>query len=448
MKVCKFGGTSLADADKIAMVCDIIQADPDRRIVIVSAPGKRNKKDIKVTDLLITCAEAKLAGEPANDELKAVINRFAEIQAELGLSPEILKVISDDLKKRLASDTGHKARFMDTMKAGGEDNCAKLMAAELKRRGVDARYVNPRDAGLLLSDEYGNAQILPESYKNLAALGRSKGVSVFPGFFGYTLDGSVVTFPRGGSDITGSILAAAVKADLYENFTDVDSVFAADPAIVPNAAPIKELSYREMRELSYAGFNVLHDEAIVPAVRAGIPICVKNTMKPDAPGTRIVPERDNVPGNVAGIASSEGFCTLYASKYLMNREIGFGRKLLQIFEEEILSYEHMPSGIDNLSIILREDSFDSQVEKHVLQRIKNELGTDSIEVERGLALVMIVGEGMRHTLGVAAKATKALSDAGVNIEMMNQGSSEISMMFGVKAEDRKKAVQSLYHAFF
>jgi len=448
MKVCKFGGTSLADAGQIEKVCAIVAADPARRIVVVSAPGKRAQNDTKVTDLLIRCAEARLAGGSGEQELRAVLDRYDRIARDLGLSEEVADAIRRDLQQRLRGEAAHPARYLDTLKAGGEDNAARLVAAALRARGVPAQYVNPGEAGLLLSDEYGNAQVLPESYGNLKELGARDGVTVFPGFFGYTRDGGVATFPRGGSDITGAILAAAVGAAAYENFTDVDSVFAADPRLVPDAAPIEELTYREMRELAYAGFGVIHDEAIVPAVHAGIPIWIRNTNRPGAPGTRVVPERKFAPGKVVGIASDDGFCTIFAGKYLMNREIGFGRRLLQIFESEGLSYEHMPSGIDNLSIILCEEDLDRITEARIVARIKTELGTNDVEVERGLALIMIVGEGMRYAVGLAARATRALADAGVNIEMMNQGSSEISMMFGVKAVDRLRAVGSLYKAFF
>ncbi len=449
MKVCKFGGSSLADARQIQKVCDIIIADPKRRIIVVSAPGKRSKNDIKVTDLLISCAENRLAGKSGEKDLKAIIERFKGIQQGLGLSAGIIDEIAADLKKRMKSDTGNKNKYLDKLKAAGEDYCAKLIAAELNRRNIKARYLDPKEAGLLLSDDYGNARLLPESYDNLASsLQDTNKIIIFPGFFGYTRNGDIATFPRGGSDITGSILAAAIKADAYENFTDVDSVFAADPNIVPEAIPIKELTFHEMRELAYAGFHVLHDEAIIPAVNAGVPICIKNTNNPDAPGTRIVLKQKHTTGKITGIAGSDGFCTIYVSKYLMNREVGFGRKLLQIFEEEGLSYEHIPSGIDNLSIILREEHLDNKTEKRILKRIKTELNADDVEIEHGLALVMVVGEGMRYTVGLASKATEALASAKVNIEMMNQGSSEISMMFGVKAIDRKKAVKSLYKAFF
>ncbi len=448
IKVCKFGGSSLADAEKINAVCDIVAADPERRIVVVSAPGKRDRSDRKVTDLLIRCAEAALAGESHESALSAIAERFAAIGRDLNLSPSVAESVEKDLRARLAGDKTHRARFLDSLKAAGEDNCARLVAAVLHGRGLDARYLNPGDAGLLLSDEYGNAQLLPESYDNLAALRSAKGITVFPGFFGCTRDGGIVTFPRGGSDITGSILAAAVKADAYENFTDVDSVCAMDPDLEPGIRPIPHLTYREMRELSYAGFGVLHDEAIVPAVQAGIPIRIKNTCAPDAPGTLITLSRQDVTGHPVGIAYTGGFMSILVFKYLMNREIGFGRRALQIIEEEGLSFEHMPSGIDSLSLILREADVDETAEKRIVERFRNELGATECTVERGLALVMIAGEGMVHHVGVAATAARALADAGVNIEMLDQGASEISIMFGVKAADAKKAVRALYRAFF
>ena len=448
MKVAKFGGTSLADAGQIMKVYEVAKADPDRRIIVVSAPGKRSKDDIKVTDLLIALAKAMLKHGVAEKELAAVVARFAEIQKELDLPTKIVADIEADLRARMALDRKHAAAFTDCLKAAGEDNCAKLVAEAFCKKGMDAHYVSPKDAGLLLSSEHGNAQVLEESYPLLAKLRDRKGVTIFPGFFGYTKGGDVVTFPRGGSDITGAILAAGVKADVYENFTDVDSVYAVDPRVIPDAQAITLLTYREMRELAYAGFGVFHDEAIVPAVQANVPICIKNTNRPSAPGTMIVPERPQHSAGVVGISSSDGFCTIYLSKYLMNREVGFGRRLLQILEEEGLPYEHAPSGIDNTSVILRSDLLTSEKEAHVVRRIRAELGADDVEIERGLALIMVVGEGMRYTVGLAAKATHALAESSVNIEMMNQGSSEISMMFGVKEVDRKKAVGALYRAFF
>ncbi len=449
VKVAKFGGTSLADAGQIMKVFQIVKSDSARRIVVVSAPGKRHPGDAKVTDLLIALAEARLAGHSAEPELAAVIARYAEIRKDLDLPASALAEIEADLRGRLASDRSRRGLFLDLLKAAGEDNSARIVAAAFTKMGLPSRYLSPKEAGLILTDDPGNATVLPESYPNLAkSLADTREVIVFPGFFGCTKTGGTVTFPRGGSDITGAILAAGVKAEEYENFTDVDSVFAVDPRIVPGAKAIELLTYREMRELAYAGFGVFHDEAIVPAVQAHIPIRIKNTNRPEAPGTRIVPTRAYTPGGVVGIASADGFCTLSLDKYLMNREIGFGRRLLQIIEEEGLSYEHVPSGIDNISVVIRESSVNENRKQHILARCKNELKADDAEFEKGLALIMIVGEGMRYTVGLARRATAALANAGVNIEMMNQGASEISMMFGVKDVDRKKAVKALYEAFF
>ncbi len=443
MKVAKFGGSSLANAQQILKMVDIVKADPDRRIVVVSAPGKRFSDDIKVTDLLIALAEAVIAGQPYEDELAKVVGRYAEIQQELGLDASIVTEIEADLRDRVARRGDNDAQFMDAVKASGEDNNAKIVAQVFVNQGVPARYIDPKDAGMLLSDDFANAQVLDESFENLASLREEKDIGIFPGFFGYTKQGDVATFPRGGSDITGAIVAAAVKADMYENFTDVDSVFAADPRVLPDAPAIALLTYREMRELSYAGFGVFHDEAIVPAVQAKVPICIKNTNRPSAPGTLIVSDRKYEHGEVTGIASAEGFSAIYLSKYMMNREMGFGRRLLQILEEEQLSFEHAPSGIDNMSVILETAPFTPEKEQHVLNRIRTELGVDDATIEHGLALIMIVGEGMRYAVGLAAGACAALADAGVNIELINQGSSEISIMFGVKELDRKQAVQAL-----
>ncbi|MEG6614049.1 aspartate kinase [Pseudoclostridium thermosuccinogenes] len=448
MKVAKFGGTSLANAEQIRKVCSIITADPERRLVVVSAPGKRFKDDIKVTDLLIKCAEKYIECGKADEEMEAVVARYAEIAKELNIGDEIVDIIKKDLCERLSGDISNKAKFMDLLKAAGEDNSAKLVAQYLKSIGVEARYINPKDAGLFLSDEFGNARVLPQSYENLKALKDMDGILIFPGFFGYSLQGDVVTFPRGGSDITGSILAAAIGADMYENFTDVDSVFVANPNIVRNPKPISVVTYREMRELSYSGFSVLHEETLEPVYRRGIPVCIKNTNNPSAPGTMIVPERKSKNGPVVGISCDNGFCTIFVSKYMMNREIGFGRRLLQILEDEKLSYEHVPSGIDSISVILKEKQLNAEIEERILKRIKNELEVDDVSIERGLSLVMLVGESMMRTVGIASRATGAFAKAGVNIEVINQGSSEVSMMFGVRAEDADKSVRALYEEFF
>ena len=448
MKVVKFGGTSLASGEQLEKVFDIVVSDEDRRLIVVSAPGKRFSKDIKVTDLLIATAQAWLKGSEDDDLFQAVINRYRSITDSLGMSEDVIERITADLLELLKGDRSNPEQFMDAIKASGEDNNAKLVAAYFQHRGIEAAYINPREAGLIVSSEPGNAQVLPESYERLSHLKEKKGILIFPGFFGYTTDGRVMTFPRSGSDITGSILANAVKAELYENYTDVDAVFSVNPSIVNNPKEIAVLTYREMRELSYAGFSVLHDEALIPAFRAEIPVNIKNTNNPDSPGTMIVSRKAETNGPVVGIASDNDFCSIYVSKYLMNREIGFGRKLLHILEELHLSYEHVPSGIDDLTVILRQNQIDHEREQIIIERIKNELDADEVKVEHNLSLIMIVGEGMRSNVGTMARASRALADKGINIEMINQGSSEVSMMFGVKEAQEKLAVQALYEAFF
>lgn len=463
MKVCKFGGTSLADAVQVGKVCEIVLADPARRVVVVSAPGKRARQDTKVTDLLIECACRVQAGLDAEQVLGETVARFAAIQRELGLDAGLVTLIEGDLRRRLAADRSHPGRFLDLVKAAGEDYSARLVAAALRARGAAAEYVDPCRAGMLLEGESGNATLCHDAYALLAAslgpmLVHAKGAPaagqrpplvVFPGFFGATRAGVVATFPRGGSDITGAILAAALRADCYENFTDVDKVYAVDPRIVPEVSHgIDEMTFREMRELAYAGFGVFHDEAVLPAIRAGIPIVIRNTNHPERPGTRVLSKREAAGCAVVGIASDIGFVNIYVDKYMMNREIGFGRRLLQILEDEGVSFEHMPSGIDNISVVIRAARFDPAREARVVARIQAELQPDAVLVERDHALIMVVGEGMQYAVGMAARATRAFAEAGVNIEMINQGASEISMMFGVRAADRDRAVQALYRAFF
>jgi aspartate kinase len=284
--------------------------------------------------------------------------------------------------------------------------------------------------------------------KNLSKLKENRGIMVFPGFFGYSHSGDVVTFSRGGSDITGSILAAALEADVYENFTDVDCVFAASPKLVKNPKAIPVLTYKEMRELAYAGFSVLHEEALEPVYKKGIPVNIRNTNNPQAKGTMIVPKKDTMNGPVTGIAGAGGFITINIHKYMMNREIGFGRKVLRILEEESVPFEHMPSGIDDISVILRKRFVDDEKISRIMERIAHDLLVDSVTIGYDLALVMVVGEGMLETIGVAGRAATALSKGGVNIHMINQGSSEVSIMFGIKEEDLNNAIISLYNEFF
>ena len=449
MKVAKFGGSSLATAEQVQKVCAVIRSDADRRLVVVSAPGARFSGDIKVTDLLIRLAETRLAGRPLQEGVDEIVGRFAAIAVACRAPSEVVDTIRRDLEARLAATYASDGLFLDAMKAAGEDNSARLVAECLRVCGVDAHYVNPGDAGMVLSDEAGNARVLEKAYGRLHALRERAGVTIFPGFFGYAESGHIVTFPRGGSDITGAILAAAVDADVYENFTDVDSVLAANPRIVRDPEAISTLTYREMRELAYAGFSVFHDEALEPVFRKRIPVNIRNTNNPAAPGTLVVGQRDIEPGRpVVGIAAMKGFCSVYISKYLMNRQVGFGRRVLQVFEDEGISYEHAPSGIDDMSVILRESLFPPALETRVVTALKQDLAADDVSVERGLALIMLVGEGMRHSIGITARAGAAFERARVNIEIINQGSSEVSMMFGVKDEDMDAAVRALYDEFF
>ncbi len=448
MKVAKFGGSSLASAEQIKKVSDIITADQERKFVVVSAPGKRNDEDTKVTDLLIELGETFLENGSAEDTLQKVVARYRSIADGLGLSEDIVKTIVDDLRSRLAYDTSNSGRFMDQIKASGEDNNAKIIARYLQSIGFIADYIHPQEAGLLVSDTPGNAQILDEAYEHLYTLRERDGILIIPGFFGFSKEGRLVTFPRGGSDITGSIVAAGVQAELYENFTDVDSVFAANPTVVDSPCSIKRMTFREMRELSYAGFGVFHDEALIPAFKSNIPVCVKNTNNPSASGTMIINEREYAMNPVIGIAADKGFSTIYVRKYLMNREVGFGRRLLQIIEDEGVSYEHIPSGIDDTSVILENDQLTPEKEDRIIHRILHELGADDAYIEKDFAMIMLVGEGMHETVGIAARATKAISEQDVNIEMINQGSSEVSLSFGIHDADVDKAIRGLYEEFF
>lgn len=448
MKVVKFGGSSLANGTQFKKVAQIVFADEERRIVVVSAPGKRSNEDIKTTDLLILLANQVFIGGNEREALQQVIERFADIINELELDQELLTEIEQHLLGLIATYRGDEERLYDVLKASGENENAKLVAAFFRKLGAEAHYVSPQEAGILVTDEPGNARILPEAYDELAKLRNRSGILVIPGFFGYSKAGNIVTFPRGGSDITGSIVAAGVDADIYENFTDVNSIYSVNPTLVDEPHEMKEITYREMRELAYSGFSVFHDEALQPVVQKKIPVHIKNTNHPELPGTNIVTNRVAEGLPVVGIASDNGFCSINITKYLMNREVGFGRRLLGILEEESISFEHTPSGIDNMSVIVRGHHLENGKEERILEKIRTELSVEDVHVERNLAMVMVVGEGMAKTVGIASRAMEALSKANVNIKMINQGSSEVSMMFGVDSKNADLAVQSLYHAFF
>ena len=448
MKITKFGGSSLANAFQIQKVCNIVLSDEDRKVMVVSAPGKRTKDDTKVTDLLIAVAKARMAGEPFENELKKVIERYEEIANELNVK-EVLPDIENRLTSVASADYTNDNKYLDSVKAMGEDCCARLVSFYLTSTGHKAKYCNPAECGLYLKhDEAGKAVILDETYDNLAKLkDETDCLLVFPGFYGVSKENEIITFSRGGSDITGSILAAALNAEVYENWTDVDNVFAVNPNLVKNPFPITEITYDEMRELSYAGFNVLHEEAIFPVFKSGIPLNIRNTNNPTAKGTWIVSKRTHYDSLVTGIAGDKGFCTVTVSKYMMNRQVGFLATLLEIFADEAISIDHIPSGIDTVTIVIRKKYFTAEKEAIIVDRIQKELGA-KVSVDRDLAIVMIVGEAMANSVGIMARAASALSNAGINLRIVNQGASEISMMFGVSESYCSYAVRVLYKELF
>ncbi len=448
MKVVKFGGSSLASAGQLEKVFNIVQSDSERRFVVVSAPGKRNAEDTKVTDALIKYYREYVDGKDVTASQEWIVNRYQAMVDELGFSANSMKKIAENIISLANLPINDNEFLYDTFLSAGEDNNAKLIAEYFTFRGLPARYVHPKKAGIIVSSEPGNARILPSSYDKIEELRNAEEVLVIPGFFGVTVDNQICTFSRGGSDITGSIVAAGVKADLYENFTDVDGIFAAHPGIIKHPHSIKELTYREMRELAYAGFSVLHDEALLPAYRGRIPLVIKNTNNPSHPGTRIVLDHTDQTLPVVGIAADDGFVSINISKYLMNREVGFGRKVLQILEDLNIRFEHMPTGIDDLSIVLRNRELTPIKEAEILRQLKTKMEVDKAEIEHGLSIIMIVGENMKSHVGVTATATSALSDQNINLAMISQGASEVSVMFVVKTEEKEKALQALYAAFF
>lgn len=444
MYVSKFGGTSMADSNQFKKVKDIIEMDSRRRIIVVSAPGKRYPADTKVTDLLI---ETFYETDPLF-KIQLVLERFQFIAEDLQLPNHLIELLKQKLTDRLTRQDLDPGTRLDAVKAIGEEFSARFFAAYLEQSGIPARYADPKEIGLWLTEPPHRVQLEESAYVELANLKLAQQIIVVPGFFGYTKTGLLRTFERGGSDITGSILAAAVDAACYENFTDVDSVFVANPSVVDSPQRLEEVTYREMRELSYAGFSVFHDEALMPVYRKQIPVQIKNTNNPIAPGTTIVSTRNTTYRPVTGLTADEGFSILYVSKYLMNRELGFGRKLLQIIEEEGISYEHTPSGLDDISVIIRSHFLDAKKEQRIINRTLQELGAEVAYFRHGLSMIVLVGEGMRHSTGLAARATSAISRTGANIEMINQGSSEVSLVFGVHEKDQQIIVRELYAEFF
>jgi aspartate kinase len=448
--VCKFGGSSVATSASLRQIAAILELKRNRRCVVLSAPGKSADFSVKITDLLIKAVGNALKNGDCSEELKHIKKRFHDIYDPLGVKKDVIAAICDDFDSRLASVKEPADKFRDRVVAAGEDVNARLFTEYLIVQGKKAVYVSPKDAGLIVTPVFGDAQPIEEIALRLAALKKicSERIVVFPGFFGITKEGDIATFSRGGSDLTGSILAEALDAIEYENWTDVDGIFSANPLTVEKPIQVPALTYREMRELSYIGFNVLHEEAVRPVMRKKIPIRLRNTFNLDNPGTLIVSEKLPSQRDITGIASGGGYCSFTLQKFLMNREKGFGRLLLSIFEEMNLSYEHCPSGVDNISIILDQNQLKPEDVNNIIRAIDDRLKPDDIKVEFGLALVAVVGEGLLHKIGVLAQAAGALSKEGVNIKLCNQGSSEISIIFGIDASDEKKAVNALYNEFF
>ncbi len=430
--VCKFGGTSLADASQIRRVEAIIRSHPNRRCIVVSAPGKRHKADKKITDMLYQCQHLVTQGQDAASPFGLIRSRYQAIAAGLDVSLTDTEVWLDEVEGML-----RQGQTSDWVASRGEYLNALLIAAFLGARFVDA-------ADFITFTSEGRLD--PVTYEQARHALEGDDVVVVPGFYGRDAHGSIKTFSRGGSDVTGAIVARAMYASAYENWTDVDGVRMVDPRLVADAPPIREVTYQELRELAYMGASVLHDEAIFPVREAGIPIHIRDTNNPDLPGTWIRAHRDNDEAPVVGIAGRQGFTAIQVEKSLMNQELGFGRRMLQVLEEHGVSYEHAPSSIDSMSVIVRDEEI-ADCMQDILTRMQEILQPDRLEVLPGMALIATVGQGMSRRVGVAGRLIGALGHAGINIRMINQGASEINIIVGVRNEDFEAAMRAVYHAF-
>ena len=432
-KIVKFGGSSLANAQQFEKVGEIIRSDESRRYVVPSAPGKRFDGDTKVTDLLYKCYNIAVQGEDFGAVLQEIKERYYEIirglKLNLSLEEEFAQ-IEKDFKAQAGSDyAASRGEFLN----------GKVMAAYLGYEFVDA-------ATVIRFDKNGNFDADKTDKllsKRLAKCERA----VIPGFYGAYEDGTVKTFSRGGSDVTGSLVAKAIKADLYENWTDVSGFLVTDPRIVENPAVIETITYRELRELSYMGATVLHEDAIFPVRKEGIPINIKNTNRPEDKGTFIVESTCKKPKfTITGIAGKKGFCSINIEKSMMNSEVGFGRKVLQVFEDQGISFEHIPSGIDTLTVYVHQDEFEEK-EQQVFAGIHRAVQPDFVEMESDLALIAVVGRGMKSQRGTAGRIFSALAHANVNVKMIDQGSSELNIIIGVENRDFEAAVKAIYDIF-
>ena len=432
-KVVKFGGSSLASAEQFKKVGDIIRADKGRKYVVPSAPGKRFDGDIKVTDMLYACYAKAEKKEDITASIAAIRERYMEIINGLGLSLSLddqFEVISENFKKLAGSNyAASRGEYLNGI----------IMANYLGYEFIDA-------AEVIVFHEDGTFDAETTNEKLSARLAECDN-AVIPGFYGATAEGKVTTFSRGGSDITGSLIAKAVHADLYENWTDVSGFLITDPRIIKNPKVIDTITYVELRELAYMGATVLHEEAIFPVRQEGIPINIRNTNKPEDPGTLIVENTCRKPKyTITGIAGKTGFCSVTIEKAMMNSEIGFGRKVLGVFEDCGISFEHMPSGIDTMTIFVHQSEFE-QHEQFVISNIHRAVQPDSIELESDLALIAVVGRGMKSTRGTAGRIFSALAHARINVKMIDQGSSELNIIIGVKNADFEAAVKAIYDIF-
>ncbi len=436
MKVVKFGGSSLADANQFRRVAAIIKADPDRRFVVASAPGKRFKEDTKVTDMLYHCYELARDGKDLTEYYAKICERYNTIIAELGLNFDIsgeLEYIRNAIEHRSGQDfAASRGEYLNSI----------ILAKYLGFDFIDAESVVFFRENGAYDDEKTNAVLTEELKKHQYA--------VIPGFYGVMPNGTIKTFSRGGSDITGSIVARAADADLYENWTDVSGCLMADPRIVKDPLPIQTVTYRELRELSYMGASVLHEDAIFPVRYAGIPINIRNTNAPDAPGTMIVSSTSEYDSEhiITGIAGKRGFSVIHIEKDMMNAEIGFGRRVLDVLEDNDIAFEHLPSGVDTMSVIIASSTIkDDFKRERILSSINKRVRPDSVVIEDGLALLAVVGRGMVKAKGTAARVFSAISAAGINIRMIDQGSSELNIIIGVEEYDLEKAMVAIYNEF-
>ena len=433
IKVVKFGGSSLASATQFAKVGNIIKADPERKFVVPSAPGKRNSKDTKVTDMLYACYDLAEAEKDFTKELKKIKERYESIINGLHMTLSLDKefdTIAENFKKKAGSQyAASRGEFLNGI----------IMANYLGYEFVDS-------AEVIIFNEDGSFDADTTDKLLQERLSKVEN-AVVPGFYGATLGGVVKTFSRGGSDVTGSLVSKAVHATAYENWTDVSGFLIADPRIIDNPKPIKVITYRELRELSYMGASVLHEDAVFPVRKAGIPINIRNTNAPDDEGTWIVESTCHHPAyTITGIAGKKGFVSVNINKDMMNAEVGFGRKVLSAFEENGINFEHMPSGIDTMTVFVHEPEF-AEKEQAVISAINRNAHPDSIEIEADLALIAVVGRGMKSTRGTAGRIFSALAHANVNVKMIDQGSSELNIIIGVSDNDFEAAIKAIYDIF-